>query len=621
MKPYSFLLIIFFILVAFKTDAAPGDTLYHQDFNGQLPSGWQSQSNSSHNHLWIWSNTAPGGQYVLNSNPLNSPTANNGFLVLPSDLYNTPTPAGGFVNVNASITSDAISINPSNSVHLSFYQSQRFCCTQSNAMYVEVSADSVNWTVFPATNYRTSEASSENGEYLKINVTSVLAGQSTAYLRFVQSGASHYYWMIDDVMLIEGPKNQLEISKMRMMAIDTLSFDLNYYALDYTKQCAPILKFNLENTGSHVVNNPKCFIEFYFDSSYNANYGYKFSRDSLLISNSLVPTHESIVEFQLPRSITAGYYKIILNCESDSVFDREAKDTIQFEFGGFTLSNAERDFYPSTTLNLNAIQGSGNFGTPFSSSPKGDFVGALFEGFDERCSDLSVYISSDSINVGTVVIPLIYHYDASNAILDSALTLLSYSLVPYTIQASDLDDWLNLDFNLGTGPLHLMTGELYACGIGLVNNNNQSSISLGRASIVENRSLVPVGVTYLGGSIDDWSLSSMSPAIRASNSQSVGWYGGCSTYTALKEQNNSSELKVYPNPSTGQLFISHNELIGNQVSIVVKDLQGKLVYQSNLFKQKSNQVELNLSHLINGMYIIQVNSGFNSFQEKVLIQH
>ena len=61
-----------------------------------LPTGWSVTNLSAVTaNRWIWSNSAPGGQYSLNVPALASTTANNGYMSLPCDLYNTPFPSGG----------------------------------------------------------------------------------------------------------------------------------------------------------------------------------------------------------------------------------------------------------------------------------------------------------------------------------------------------------------------------------------------------------------------------------------------------------------------------------------------------------------------------------------------
>ncbi len=72
---------------------------------------------------------------------------------------------------------------------------------------------------------------------------------------------------------------------------------------------------------------------------------------------------------------------------------------------------------------------------------------------------------------------------------------------------------------------------------------------------------------------------------------------------------NTSPISIYPNPSkSGIVFIQTNQIIHK---IAVYNLNGALVYQSQY------PGSINLSHLDNGMYIIQIttNEGYFSFKQ------
>src|SRR5690554_4419732 len=148
-----------------SNNKAPGDTLYYDSFAGgpgqnDMPVGtWGNQtvtwtrSNPNNNGFdWIWSTSAPGGQYSTNITALNSTSANDGFMSLPADAYNTPTPGTGFVNMDAALTSSAITITPSPAVIISIETANRYCCNQSAVdLLLQVSTDGNTWSDYDAT--------------------------------------------------------------------------------------------------------------------------------------------------------------------------------------------------------------------------------------------------------------------------------------------------------------------------------------------------------------------------------------------------------------------------------------------------------------------------------------
>lgn len=71
--------------------------------------------------------------------------------------------------------------------------------------------------------------------------------------------------------------------------------------------------------------------------------------------------------------------------------------------------------------------------------------------------------------------------------------------------------------------------------------------------------------------------------------------------TADVVENNNDENKVYPNPTTGKLFLENNSF----QSLVVKSIDGKIVMKMNNLSKK---VMIDLSEEQNGVYFIQLNN-------------
>lgn len=93
-----------------------------------------------------------------------------------------------------------------------------------------------------------------------------------------------------------------------------------------------------------------------------------------------------------------------------------------------------------------------------------------------------------------------------------------------------------------------------------------------------------------------------------SNSETVG----------VKEIEGKTQLSVYPNPSSGKIYLtSPNEI--NTYEIKVVDLMGRIVLIENLI-QVGNPSVLDVSSLTNGIYFLQISSVQGSFVEKIVIQ-
>jgi hypothetical protein len=99
----------------------------------------------------------------------------------------------------------------------------------------------------------------------------------------------------------------------------------------------------------------------------------------------------------------------------------------------------------------------------------------------------------------------------------------------------------------------------------------------------------------------------------------VGNHGGMDTWifklpapTLSQAAFNVSGLSVYPNPGSGRIFIQTDQTV-NEITIM--DLTGKIV-----LRQVVNPNEIDISHLLSGIYLIQIGTDEKIFTQK-LIKH
>jgi hypothetical protein len=80
-------------------------------------------------------------------------------------------------------------------------------------------------------------------------------------------------------------------------------------------------------------------------------------------------------------------------------------------------------------------------------------------------------------------------------------------------------------------------------------------------------------------------------------------------------------LELYPNPTTGkvqlEIFIPGNDLF----EIVVKNVLGEEVDQFTVKKQNGFKRTLDLKHLPNGVYVIQLKTGTHEINKQVVLTH
>jgi hypothetical protein len=179
-----------------------------------MPAGWSVVDNTGNNFFWRWSTTGPRGRYTsVNGAAYRIKSTSDrlsgvrGFVMLESDHYNT-TSEGAMVNppvvMDSYIQHGPIEILGYEAISIYFEQYHRFCCASYSATAgpkLLVSSDGENWVEFPVHKANINSTPVSNPAITELSLTSVLGGQSVAYLRFHHKGQSHYFWEIDDIYL------------------------------------------------------------------------------------------------------------------------------------------------------------------------------------------------------------------------------------------------------------------------------------------------------------------------------------------------------------------------------------------------------------------------------------
>ena len=206
------------------------NVIWSEDFSNGIPSTW-SQQGSSAGALWEYRgpNTNPnnsigtrGGFYNSNiQNPIQSSSRNNGFVIFDSDYLDN---AGSqFAGIGAApaphyghLQTESIDLSNEALVQLRF--ESNFTLRYAD-VFILCSRD--GGQSFPDTipiSHLQSGISSHNSlDIIQVNLSQYIGNCPTAVIAFFFEGRilgynglqGSYYWMLDDVELLEGPKNSL----------------------------------------------------------------------------------------------------------------------------------------------------------------------------------------------------------------------------------------------------------------------------------------------------------------------------------------------------------------------------------------------------------------------------
>lgn len=569
---------------------APGDTLFYEDFaNGFNTNGWTSNDGSFNGFDWIYTTNAPGGQYSTLATALVSATSSNGFASLPSDFYNTPTPPAGFIQMDASLTSGPISINTVSGVLLRWTQSQRYCCSANDLLEVQVSTDSVNWISFDATFGRS--PNSLVTETAQIDISAIAANQNTVYIRFYQS-ASHYYWMVDDIVLIEGGNIQLSATETYLL---NQSNQETYYSI-YPCFNPPIFTpgaeiFNPSNSNATNVRLSSAIIN---------NGRVEYSGTSLV--NGLIPSFQR-ANFQMAQpyisSGLVGNYEVIYKATSASQTLSFPNRSIPFQVSDSVyardLDSAISDISPADFLG-----GSNN----------GSKLGVhYFLKSPGSISSIAYFVANDPLNVGVVVKASLLLFDTTNGIVGNAIAIGQNT----SITANDLGTWKTLP--IGTANQVIPSGN-YLATLEQVSGGANGEMRIGRDNAAER--FAPFGIDYVSsvfvnGSTASWGNIFSLPMIRLNFKSS----NNCIVGVEEQEKANT-KYTLFPNPSKGivniQLSSNHSVEI-----IEVYSIQGKLI-TFEVISNQENLLSIDLSDQSKGVYFLRFISTDEIVSQRIVIE-
>lgn len=101
----------------------------------------------------------------------------------------------------------------------------------------------------------------------------------------------------------------------------------------------------------------------------------------------------------------------------------------------------------------------------------------------------------------------------------------------------------------------------------------------------------------------------------------IGVINSCPATTLSTDELTLSETTVFPNPSNGEVSVMFNATTANDVTIEVTNLLGQVVYSEALTSVAGdNTVELSLTELNAGQYIVTINNGTTQSVRKLQIK-
>jgi len=586
-----------------KSDRAATDTIpgMYWNFAGGFPADW-TRADLSSNQIGGWQHTllAPQGQFSTNIGVLNSTSNENGYMILDGDFYNPGTPPSEH-DMDAYMQTPVLDLSSYQDVKLHFQYAFRYCCDASEIeMNVRVSTD--GGTTFTNIDFRDGlevNRVSVNAVNKNINISNIAGGQSNVVIRFHVKGASHYFWMIDDVAITEAADNDLVLLRR---FVDFYYEDGGYYTqLPYSQLGEIDFRGRTYNNGVATQTGAKLNIavtkdgsEIYNSSSSGASIG-RLDTTILSLTNTFNPEG-------------TGEYSISFNLNQDQ------EDQIPTDN---TLPNAT--FSVGDTI---CARDDGNTESLVRYSTS-NYVGGDVDGsravtrFDlpneGSLKSMSIFIFDDSLTVGTSFKAVVYGLSDLGITLNP---LLESDIVDINTSA-DLNKWYHIPFITdGVNEIIPEDGASYLVGIevfGVGATSGNRRVSIG----AERRTQQPQRTTYvyITGGNPGWGFTENGqPLIRLNILDPTASVNNINPNYFSLGQN-------IPNPTSNETRIEYFISEFTNVNLSVIDITGKSVYAENLGNkaQGKHQINLDLSDLSNGIYFYTLRTKFGEQTKRMVI--
>ncbi|MBU0765030.1 MAG: hypothetical protein KJ607_09370, partial [Bacteroidetes bacterium] len=419
-----------------KVAKATGDTIWYEGFSScTLPSGWTLVDNTGNGFDWIVTDQPPGGVYSASAGIIES-SSGGCFMQFRADYYNSPLPPVP-VDMDAYFQTSAINCSGYAAVILRFEQYLRWCCQNNEPFKVMVSNDGFTWTTFYAKGDNQVNAASPNPETVEFNITSIAANQPAVYLRFYMSEASHYFWMIDDILLYEAPQYNMVLEQQ--YANFRYTNGGFYSRIPQSQATWAWFKGALLNNGALPMTNVSLNVTVtdslgavFFNENKDISQISSVSRDTLELDSAFVCT-----------GLNKGMYTASYEVAADETDQIPEDNTASLEFEITDSVMAHDQVYTgkvAPSMYVGAIDG--------------DLIGCMYWlDFDDTVNSVSVFIHS-STTVGTPVIKAeIWRYDSGLG--DWILVIDSEE---HVIAPEDPGNWITLKLTSDDGLQEYLTG-------------------------------------------------------------------------------------------------------------------------------------------------------------------
>ena len=554
---------------------------------------------------WHWSNMSPAGQWSENAGIIQSDTPDNGFMIMEADFYNTSPQNDvgdgevGEYAVNAQFTIGPIDLSASETEELvlQFYSNYRICCyySPSDANDLNVSISTDGGLTFSDLNYiegETYEVNVEKETLSQIPLGNFSPNTTDVYFKFEWVG-THYFWMIDDISVIQRPAYDLKMHSAWLTMEDPTNIE--YYSIPLSQMPDAML------IGAEVYN-----------------YGYNDDMNTTLNGSIESTSYGASIEYEVVESDSTSYI------ETD-YFDISMLGVGTYNFSAEIISSGDDQTLEDNTLTREFVISEDVYSIGGLYDME-EWIGTGWPGGDDTADGVR-YANYFDIKTNTVLSSITIDLDTSEhpTSLGTFQTEAGGEIIAYVCDTTGIFNPLveTLDADLG--------GIIWQSDFMLLEQNH---VDWGHMVIdVDELDLTPnayyIVVEFYSNGLqsdilirDDTSVPQPWWASLIFYPSEQTWYSNpnaASILIGLDGNQSLSGINCFPNPTKDYIEITSSEMLSGQCNVAIYNMVGELIknYQHSNFGMLQ---KINLEDLAKGSYVLEFENKGKTSRHKLIVE-
>ncbi len=566
-----------------SNDKAPGDVIWSEDFTGGFPAGWTFNDLTGNGYDWVINNAPITGPFTTNV-PGVASTSGGNHMLLFGDQHNPGPP---YTEMDSYFQTDAIAITGQPSVSVRFDQKFRLCCTGAAALNLVVSTDptfATNVATFNVRNGIALNATSPDPFTTSVNISSIAGGLTgNIYIRFHWAlGASHYYWMVDDIEVIESFDNDI-FTFQEYYGVENVPYTRipasQVYPVDFSMQATNVGGVDQTNTVLTADINGGLFTGTSAPITLLTQgpaVTLAMATDSLFSTTSFTPPTTQGVP-----------YTVTLTVASDSTDNTPNNNT--FTFNPFEVSNsvyAQDDYGPTYGAGGGSTTNP-SFADEFEAGNYYDCWGAT------NAESITVRIGTGTTIGGAWEVVLYDITTGSFVEVDRS--------IPVVVNAGDIGQFITLPLPLTPA---LTVGSYYFAAVHGFGGGNEFFYGTSGTSPDNTSKGGPTSLIFYPNmtapNTGQNFYTSNTPVVRLNVTPAV--------IGIEDENNNNVSFNVYPNPSNGEFNINLDAKDSKNITLLVKNVLGEEVINKLVSVSGKTIETISLSDYSKGIYFLTIDN-------------